>query len=145
MPSAGGPVTQGDAEAGADKATTPTVGSLGWLGGSGVAIGYNLAQNSGGGPTLTDLALTIYNGTTFAPIVTFHLDAPTTYDTGDRSLQPGNGNGIFGFVLDTAERLQYTALVSERHDHRLKPCRAWCRNGMCRSRNLNLSILQRWL
>jgi len=109
-PSATGPVVHGNAIPGDNKASTPTVGSLGWLGGSGVAIGYNLNQNSGGGPLLTDIALTIYSST-FNPLVTFHLDAPTTYDEGDRGLQQGNGNGIFGFVLDTAQRLKYTALV----------------------------------
>jgi hypothetical protein len=109
-PSAGGPVVSGDAIAGANKSTTPTVGDLGWFGGSGVAIGYNLNQNGGGGPLLTDLALTIYSAA-FVPIITFHLADPTTYTDADFHLQPGNGNGIFGFVLDNTERLQYTALV----------------------------------
>jgi len=111
-PSATGPQVTGDAQPGNDKASTPTVGSLGWLGGSGVAIGYNLNQNAnGGGPLLTDLVLTIYNPTTFGAVVSFHLLNPTTYTAADFDLQPGNGNGTFGFVLDGAERLIYTSLV----------------------------------
>jgi hypothetical protein len=109
-PSATGPVVHDGAIDGANKANTPTVGSLGWLGGSGVAIGYNLNQNSGGGPLLSQLNLSIYD-TAFALIHTFTLASPTTYTDADFHLQPGNGNGIFGFVLDNPERLLYTSLV----------------------------------
>ena len=99
----------GDAIAGANKTTVPTLGSLGWDPGEFVAIGYNLAQNSGGGPTLNQLTLNLYDASNVLQS-SFSLASPTTYTEADRTLQQGNGNGVFVFVLDAAQRAAWNLL-----------------------------------
>ena len=74
-----------------------------------VAIGYNLAQNSGGGPTLNQLTLNLYDASNVLQS-SFSLASPTTYTEADRTLQQGNGNGVFVFVLDAAQRAAWNLL-----------------------------------
>jgi len=106
-------VVHDQAIAGSNKAATPTLTDLGWLGGSVVAIGYNSNQSNQTGITLQQLALTVYSGTT--ALASFSLATnliPLQFTAADLQLQEGHGNAIFGFVLDTQERAQFNALVA---------------------------------
>jgi len=104
-------VANGDAVPGMDKTTTPTLGALGWVNGTNVGIGFNSNQTGGTGITLAALALTIYNGTT--ALATFNLDpaeTPLVFSATDLALQQGNGNAVFNFGLNAAERAQFNAI-----------------------------------
>jgi hypothetical protein len=102
-------VVHDDAIAGANKSTTPTIGSLGWSSGSLVGIGFNTTQSGNTGLTLDTLVLTIYNGTTAVGI--FSLLSPITFTGADLSLQQGNGNAVFDFALDSTQQTQFNTLL----------------------------------
>ena len=97
-------LVHGDAVSGANKSTTPTLGSLQWSSGGKVGIGFNATQSGGTGITLDTLVLTIFNGT--IPVGTFSLLSPIQFTAADLALQTGNGNGVFGFGLSLAEQQQ---------------------------------------
>jgi hypothetical protein len=101
-------VVNGDAVAGANKSTTPTLSTLGWNFGSQVGIGFNSDQIGGAGITLDTLVLTIFNGTT--SVGSFSLAAPITFSAADLALQQGNGNAVFNFGLDAAEQAQFNTI-----------------------------------
>jgi hypothetical protein len=104
-------VVHGDAIAGSNKSTTPTLATLGWTSGSNVGIGFNSDQIGGAGITLQSLTLTIYDGTTV--VATFNLDPSLVgfnFTADDLSLQQGNGQAVFNFVLDAAQQAAFDAL-----------------------------------
>jgi hypothetical protein len=106
-------VVHGDAISGADKSTTPTLGTLGWTAGGGsVGIGFNADQTGGSGITIDTLVLTIYatNGTTV--LGTFSLASPVTFSATDLALEVGNGNSVFAFSLTPAEQAQFNAILA---------------------------------
>lgn len=111
-------VTVGDAIAGADKSTTPTLSTLGWSSGANVGIGFNADQTGGTGITMQQLTLTIYNGTT--AVGSFSLassgqgvsDAPIQFSAGDLAMQQGNGNAVFNFGLTAAEQAQFNNILA---------------------------------
>jgi hypothetical protein len=103
-------VEHGDAIDGANKSTTPTIGSLGWTSGSKVGIGFNTTQSGNTGITLDTLALTIYNGTT--AVGTFSLGSPILFTAADLALQQGNGNAVFNFGLSATEQAQFNTIVA---------------------------------
>src|SRR5205823_2304425 len=102
-------VVHGDAVPGANKSTTPTIGSLGWTSGANVGIGFNSDQSGGTGITLDTLVLTIYSGTT--PLGSFSLPSPITFSAADLALQQGNGNAVFDFHLTLPQQQQFNALL----------------------------------
>jgi hypothetical protein len=111
----GGVVLSGDAVSGSNKASAPTVGFLGWTNGSMVGIGFNTDQtgNNTSGITLQSLTMTLYNGTTV--VGTFPIDptlVPLNFSATNLALQQGNGNGVFEFVLNSAEQATFTGLVT---------------------------------
>lgn len=105
-------VVHGDAIAGANKSTTPTLTALGWTSGGNVGIAFNADQTGQSGITLNTLVLTIYNGTTAVTGGTFSLASAIDFSAGDLSLEKGNGNGVFAFGLDAAEQLQFNTITA---------------------------------
>jgi len=103
-------VVHGDAIAGANKSTTPTLGTLGWTSGGQVGIGFNSDQNGGSGITIDTLVLTIYNGTT--SVGSFSLASPVTFSATDLALQQGNGNSVFSFTLTPQEQAQFNTILA---------------------------------
>jgi hypothetical protein len=103
-------VVHGDAVPGANKSTTPTLGTLGWGSGIDVGIGFNSDQTGNSGITLQTLVLTIYNGTT--PIGSFSLASPVNFSSTDLALQQGNGNAVFSFILDAAQQAQFNTIAA---------------------------------
>lgn len=107
-------VVSGDAESGANKSTTPTLGTLGFTSGSEVGIGFNATEPSGNSPgagiTLQNLTLRIFDGTSV--VGTFSTASPITFTGADLALQTGNGNGVFAFGLDAAQQAQFNAILS---------------------------------
>jgi hypothetical protein len=106
-------VVHGDAVAGANKSTTPTLGTLGWTAGGGsVGIGFNSDQTGGSGITVNTLILRIYatDGTTV--LGTFSLASPVTFTAADLALQQGNGNAVFAFSLTPAEQAQFNTILA---------------------------------
>jgi len=104
----------GDAVPGADKSTTPTIGSLGWASGANVGIGFNSDQTGRTGITMQSLTLTIFNGTT--AVGSFSLAsslAPLTFSETDLALQQGNGNAVFDFGLTDTEQAQFNTLLAQ--------------------------------
>jgi hypothetical protein len=103
-------VVHGDAIAGANKSTTPTLSALGWTSGAQVGVGFNSDQVGQTGITLDTLVLTIYNGTT--PITSFSLPSAINFSAADLALEPGNGNAVFDFHLTTAEQATFNTIVA---------------------------------
>src|SRR5262245_24316975 len=107
-------VVNGDAVPGANKSTTPTLSTLGWISGSKVGIGFNSDQSGGTGITMQSLTLTIFNGTT--SVGSFSLLpglAPITFTQADLALQQGNGNAVFNFGLNAAEQAQFNTILAQ--------------------------------
>jgi hypothetical protein len=98
-----------EAISGADKGGTPTIGSLGWNTGFNVGIGFNSNQTGGSGITLQRMSLTIWN-TVGDPLGTFSLAGPINFSAALLALQQGNGNAVFDFELDAAQRAQFDAI-----------------------------------
>jgi hypothetical protein len=106
-------VANGDAVPGANKTTTPTLGTLGWTSGNKVGIGFNSDQSGQTGITMQSLVLTIFNGTT--PVGSFSLApslTPLQFSATDLALQQGNGNAVFDFGLTAAEQAQFQTLLA---------------------------------
>ncbi len=103
-------VVHDGAISGANKSTTPTLGTLGWNSGANVGIGFNSDQSGQTGITLQTLVLTIYNGTSV--VATFSLLNPVNFSPADVALQKGNGNAIFNFALDSTEQGEFKTLVA---------------------------------
>jgi hypothetical protein len=106
----GGVTLTGDAIAGSDKASAPSVSGLGWTTGNQVGIGFVSDQTGNSGVTLQALTLGLFNGTTL--LGSFSIAAPINYSQAELALQPGNGNAAFTFVLDATEQASWTALVA---------------------------------
>jgi hypothetical protein len=106
-------VVNGDAVPGANKSTTPTLGTLGWTSGANVGIGFNSDQEGQTGITLQDLTLTIYDDdAAHTALGSFSLAAPITFTDADLDLQQGNGNAVFNFGLDAAQQAQFDAILA---------------------------------
>jgi len=101
-------VVHDGAISGDNKSGTPTLGSLGWISGSEVGVGFNSTQSGGTGITLDTLVLTIYSGTT--ALGSFSLATPIQFSATDLALQQGNGNAVFNFGLDAAQQAQFDTL-----------------------------------
>jgi PEP-CTERM motif len=107
-------VVHDDAVAGANKSTTPTLGSLGWNTGANVGIGFNSDQ-SNTGITMQSLVLTIYDVDGTTVLGSFSLAAsltPLLFTQADLALQQGNGNSVFNFGLDAAQQLQFNTILA---------------------------------
>lgn len=106
-------IVHGDAISGADKADTPTLGTLGWTSGANVGIGFNSDQTGQTGITMQSLTLTIYGTDGTTVLGTFNLaTAPITFTAADLALQQGNGNAVFNFGLNAAEQTQFNTIVA---------------------------------
>jgi hypothetical protein len=106
-------VANGDAVSGANKSTTPTLGTLGWTSGSQVGIGFLSDQSGQTGITMQSLTLTIFNGTT--AVGSFSLAsslAPLTFTADDIKIEQGNANGVFDFGLNLTEQGQFNAILA---------------------------------
>jgi hypothetical protein len=103
----GGVDLDGDAISGADKASAPTLGALGWSSADLVAIAFNSSQTGNSGITLQSLVLGVYSGTTL--LDTYALASPINYSEEDLGLQPGNGTAAFTFVLDSTQAAFWNA------------------------------------
>ena len=101
-------VVHDGAVSGANKSTTPTLGTLGWTSGAQVGIGFNSDQSGGTGITLDTLVLTIFNGTT--AVGSFSLATAITFTAAELALQQGNGNAVFDFILTPAEQAQFNTI-----------------------------------
>jgi hypothetical protein len=104
-----GNVLQDEAISGADKGGTPTLGSLGWNTGFNVGIGFNSNQTGGSGITLDAMRLTIWN-TSGTALGSFSLATPLNFSSTLLALQQGNGNAVFDFELDAAERAEFNTI-----------------------------------
>jgi hypothetical protein len=107
-----GNVLQDQAISGADKGGTPTIGSLDWTSGANVGIGFNSNQQGGTGITLDALRLTVWdtNGTL---VFTAGLGtAPINFTAAILALQQGNGNAVFDFELNAAERAEFNTMLT---------------------------------
>lgn len=103
---------QGDAKCnGNNKCSTPTLSTLGWNNGGAVGIGFDSDQ-SNTGITLDTLVLTIYgtHGTTVEG--TFSLASAIDFSASDLALQPGDGNGVFAFVLTATEQTTFDSILA---------------------------------
>ena len=87
---------------------------MGWTSGSQVGLGFNATEPSGNSPgagvTLQSLVMTIFNGNT-ALANPFSLASPITFSPAALALETGNGNGIFAFGLDAAQKAQFNAIL----------------------------------
>ena len=99
----------GNAEPGANKSGTVTLGQMGWLPGSFVAVGFDTNQTGNSGITLNTLSLNLYNASN-ALVDSFSIASPIQYTEQDLDLQQGTGSGIFAFVLNAAQRAEWNAL-----------------------------------
>jgi len=96
----------------ADKAAAPTLFGLGWSTGANVAIGFVTDQTGTSGITLDNLVLGVYDKGALLGTFTLGAAAPIQYSLADLQSQPGNGNAVFTYILDSTERLQFNALIS---------------------------------
>ena len=94
----------------ADKASAPTLAGLGWNNASNVAIGFVTDQTGTSGITLQNLVLGLYHSGSL--LGTFPLANPNQYSLADLQEQPGNGNAVFTFILNQAERDTWNALIT---------------------------------
>jgi hypothetical protein len=108
-----GNVKSGDAIDGADKGNTPTIGQLGWMSGANVGIGFNTDQaGQHDGITMQSLNMVVWN-TAGAPVFTAHLaTSPINFSATALALQAGNGNAVFDFELNAAERAEFNAMLA---------------------------------
>jgi len=102
-------VVHGDAIAGADKSTTPTIAALNWMSGADAKLAFN-ADTSATGITVDNLIMTVFNGTT--AIGSFSLPSPVTFSAAQVAAEQGNGNGVFVFGLNAAEQLQFNTILA---------------------------------
>jgi len=110
-PGVGATVCTGDAICtGSNKSDTPTIGSAGWTTGGTVGIGFNADQTGQAGETLNSMTLSIYNGT--AVVASYSLASAVTFINDELNREPGNGNAIFRFVLDTTQANAFTNNVA---------------------------------
>jgi len=99
-----------EAISGADKGGTPTLGALGWNTGANVGIGFNSNQTGNTGITLDAMRLTIWD-TSGTALGSFGLGtAPINFSAAVLALQQGNGNAVFDFELNAAERAQFNTI-----------------------------------
>jgi hypothetical protein len=99
---------------GSNKANTPTLFANGWGTGADVGIGFNANEpgsTSTGGISLSQLVLTIYNTSNVA-VKTYSLASTISWTEAQLSLEGGNGKGLWRFVLDDAQKADYTAFVA---------------------------------
>jgi hypothetical protein len=107
-----GNVLQDEAIGGADKGGTPTIGSLGWTSGFNVGIGFNSNQTGGTGITLDAMRLTVWNATGGLVFTAGLGTSPIDFSAAILALQQGNGNAIFDFELNAAERAQFNTMLT---------------------------------
>ena len=93
-----------------NKASVPTLGSLGWTSGADVKIGMNTSEASTG-ITLQNLVLSLYNNSNTV-VGTFSLPSAIAFPDTELDKQPGNGNAIFEFVLSPAEQTAFNNLLT---------------------------------
>jgi hypothetical protein len=98
---------------GADKGNTPTISQLGWMSGINVGIGFNTDQaGQHDGITMQALGLVVWD-TTGTAVFTAHLaTSPINFSAAALALQQGNGNAVFDFELDAAERQEFNNKVA---------------------------------
>jgi hypothetical protein len=95
------------------KGSAPTLGELGWLGGSQIAVGYNSNQTGGSGITLLDITLSLYDSNNSLVSSFSTGPAPVQYSQQELALQQGNGVGLFVYVLDDAQRAAFNLLGAQ--------------------------------
>jgi hypothetical protein len=94
-----------------DKSSTPTLTALGWTTGSNVGVGVDISQTGANdGLNLNSLVINIYDPTGTTIVDTFQLGAPylITAEAGHAS-GSGNGQGVFQFVLDSAQVAEFNS------------------------------------
>jgi hypothetical protein len=98
---------------GADKGNTPTIGQLGWTSGFNVGIGFNTDQaGQKDGITMQALGLTVWD-LVGNPVFTAHLaTSPINFSAVALALQQGNGNAVFDFELNAAERAEFNTMLA---------------------------------
>jgi len=98
-------VSTGDANSGADKASTPTLSALGWTSGSKVGLGVDISQTGAlsDGLTLNSFGVNIYDPTGTNILATFTAD-PFVITALMGHGGPGNGTDVFNFALDAAQQ-----------------------------------------
>jgi len=94
---------------GQNKASSPTLTSLGWTSASQVKIGAVFNNVGQTGITLNTLTLNVYNASGVLQD-SFSLAQPITFTAADLALQPGNGNAVFSFVLNAQQQAEWAAL-----------------------------------
>jgi len=94
---------------GQNKASSPTLTSLGWTSASQVKVGAVFNNIGNSGITLNTLTLNLYNAAG-GLVDSFSLAAPITFTAADLALQPGNGNAVFSFVLNAQQQAEWNAL-----------------------------------
>ena len=108
FPTTGNPGFTGTNDAittGNDKGSAPTIGALKWTSGANVAIGAVFDNQGNTGIVLDSLTLNLFGGASGTTLEhSFSLAGAVTYTAADLALQPGNGNAVFTFVLDTLQR-----------------------------------------
>jgi hypothetical protein len=98
---------------GADKGNTPTIGALGWTSGLNVGIGFNTDQaGQKDGITMQALGLVVWD-LTGTPVFTANLAQEfINFSPLALALQSGNGNAVFDFELDAAERAEFNTMLA---------------------------------
>jgi hypothetical protein len=102
----------GDAVPGADKASTPTFGALGWTSPANVGLFFDADQEGNTGITLQSLSVTIFAADGTTALGTFSTAGPITFSAADLALEPGNGEGGFFFALSPAQQVQFAVLLA---------------------------------
>jgi PEP-CTERM motif len=98
---------------GADKGNTPTLGQLGWTSGFNVGIGFNTDQaGQKDGITMQALNLTVWDLAGNAVFTAGLATSPINFSAAALALQQGNGNAVFDFELNAAERAEFNAMLA---------------------------------
>jgi hypothetical protein len=99
----------GQANCGADKSSTPTIGAIGWTTGSTVSLGVDISQTgaTSDGLNLNDFGINIYDPTGTTILATFSLASPFLITAEMGHGGPGNGTDVFNFVLNSAQQAQW--------------------------------------
>lgn len=107
-----GNILQDEAIGGADKGGTPTIGALGWTSGAQVGIGFNSNQTGGSGITLDALRLTVWDTSGSIAFTAGLATSPINFSAAVLALQQGNGNAVFDFELNAAERASFNTMLA---------------------------------
>jgi hypothetical protein len=77
-----------------------------------VGVGVNWDQTGQSGAQLDAMTLTIYNGTQVAGSFSLDPSIVPVISPAELDREPGNGNAVFLFVLDTPQQIQFNNLLA---------------------------------